>query len=166
MVGKFAIFFIAIIIAPIFHNLIQISIFVVIALLFMLVNIYDETMYFLDALIITTKRVVRLDWINLIRYEESECRLDDIQDIETWENGFLARFKILDFGEFVLETSSKKSIIKFRAAPDPEGIKYFIVNVARNHSSIHNEERLDKNILNLRDKVDKSETSFRKLEKK
>ncbi len=104
--------------------------------LFALVTAYDFLMYYLDTLVITNQRVVHLDWINLFKYTENQANLNDIQDIGSSENGFLSKFKILDFGILKIETSSTKTILVFNQAPDPEEIKFFVTTLSRQHSGL------------------------------
>ncbi len=113
--------------------IIMTSIFV----LFALIQFYDSLMYYLDTLVITNQRIVHLDWINLFKYLETQAALDDIQDISSVENGFLSKIKWFDFGLFKIETSSTKTVMIFTEAPDPEEIKFFVVNLARKHAALH-----------------------------
>ncbi len=103
---------------------------------FALVHAYDFVMYYLDTLIITNQRVVHLDWINPFKYLETQAMLDDIQNVESVENGFLSELKIFDFGEFQIETASTRTVIKFSQAPDPEGIKFFVTDLSRRHAAV------------------------------
>jgi hypothetical protein len=68
---------------------------------FALVYAYDFMMYYLDTLVLTNQRIVHLDWISPFRYQETQAMLDDIQNIESKENGFLSSIKLFDFGEFL-----------------------------------------------------------------
>lgn len=104
--------------------------------LFGLIHTYDFMMFYLDTLVITNQRVVHLDWISPFKYNEVQAMLDDIQNIESDENGFLSMFKIFDFGLFLVETASTKTIIRFDDAPDPEAIKFFLVNLSRKHAAM------------------------------
>ncbi len=114
----------------------MVSTFAGIILLFALVNLYDFMMFYLDTLIITNQRLVHLDWISPFKYTENQAMLNDIQNIESEENGFLSRFPLFDYGLFRVETASTKTVISFDDAPDPEGIKFFVVNLARKHVAL------------------------------
>lgn len=133
-------FFLAFIFSPLLPTPMALSVYAGVALLFVLVNLYDFVMYYLDTLVITTQRVVHLDWINPFRYTENQAMLNDIQNIESEENGFLSKFKIFDFGVFLLETASTRTVISFSEAPDPEGMKFFVTNLSRRHHSIAGKE--------------------------
>lgn len=112
---------------------IKITVNLVIAAVFLAIYIYDFAMYYLDTLIVTNQRLVHLDWINPLKYMETQATLNDIQNIECSENGFLSKFHFLDFGLFLVETASTRTVISFPEAPDPEGIKFFITNMSRKH---------------------------------
>jgi hypothetical protein len=140
-------FFLAFLITYSLSFNIQFYAYLSIVVLFGLVHLYDHMIYYLDSLVITNKRIVHLDWVNLFKYLENQATLDEIQNISTEENGFLSRLNLFDFGMFVLETSSTKTIITFPEAPDPEGIKYFIYNLLKQHHDLENKniELIEKN---------------------
>jgi hypothetical protein len=108
--------------------------------IFALIQVYDSLMYYLDTLIISNQRLVHLDWINLFKYREIQASLDDIQHIESSENGFLSKLKMFDYGLFLVETASTKTVISFPEAPDPEEIKFFLINLSRKHLGLEQEE--------------------------
>lgn len=112
--------------------------------LFALVYAYDFSMYYLDTLVITNQRIVHLDWISPFKYQETQATLNDIQNIESKENGFLSKIRLFDFGEFLVETASTRTVISFSEAPDPEGIKFFVTNLSRKHLSLDINHRHDK----------------------
>jgi hypothetical protein len=112
------------------------TVFTAIIALFVAIQAYDILMYYLDTLVITNQRLVHLDWINPLRYIETQAGLDDIENIESHENGFLSKVNIFDFGLFMIETASTKTIISFPEAPDPEGIKFFVINLSRKHLGV------------------------------
>ncbi len=116
-----------------FGNSVKITVNLVIGALFLALYAYDLTMYYLDTLIVTNQRVVHLDWVNPLKYVETQAMLNDIQNIECSENGFLSRWNFLDFGLFLVETASTRTVISFPEAPDPEGIKFFLTNMSRKH---------------------------------
>lgn len=100
--------------------------FLTVSLFFGFFIVYISLIYFLDRLIITTQRIILINWKSLFRREEYEAELVDIQDIRTREKGFLSKFKILDYGILEIETASSSTTIKFENTPDPEGVKHFI----------------------------------------
>lgn len=104
----------------------------VIIVIFLLILIYQALVYWLDRLIITTQRIIHIDWKYLTKRDEYEAELNDIQDISTKEKGVLSVFWMLDYGLFRLQTASHTSIIEFFNAPDPEGIRQFVYSIRPN----------------------------------
>lgn len=92
---------------------------------------YVGLLYFLDILIITTHRVILVDWKSLFNRIEHEAELSDIQDIKTKEYGILSQLKIFDYGLLSIETASSRTTIVFDSAPDPESIKHFLLAYIR-----------------------------------
>jgi hypothetical protein len=126
-------FMVALMFSSVMPQLLTFSLVAAVFVLFALVYAYDFMMYYLDTLVLTNQRIVHLDWISPFRYQETQAMLDDIQNIESKENGFLSSIKLFDFGEFLVETASTKTVITFNEAPDPEGIKFFVTNLSRKH---------------------------------
>ncbi len=108
------------------YNAIIIANLIIIAI-FSLVILYVSLIYWLDKLIITDKRVIHVDWILVSKRVESEALLYDIQDITTQEKGLLSAIPLFDYGIIRMETASSKTTVKFTEAPDPEGIKAFVI---------------------------------------
>ena len=104
---------------------------VIILGIFALVITYYSLVYWLDKLIITSMRVIYIDWKFLTVRDEAEAALDDIQDIQTSEKGFLSYFKFFDYGLLRLDTASSYVTLEFLQAPDPEGIRQYIYHVRR-----------------------------------
>lgn len=129
-------FLVLYILGPSIPNSVNIVAFFTILMAFALINVYDFTMYYLDTLVITNQRIVHLDWINPFKYLETQASLNDIQNIESEENGFLSKVPWLDFGMFLVETASTRTVISFTEAPDPEGIKFFVTNMSRKHLNV------------------------------
>ncbi len=105
----------------------QVGIFV----LFSLVIIYVSLIYWLDKLVITSERVVFINWRYLTIKDEAEAYIDDIQDIQTEENGVLASLWLFDYGMLRLDTASSYITIEFSEAPDPEEIRRFIYHLKK-----------------------------------
>lgn len=102
---------------------------VVVLVFFSIVVLYVSLIYWLDKLVVTNQRVVYIDWQFLTIRKEVEALLEDIQDIATQENGFLAFFKVFDYGTIKVETASSHVTLQFNDAPDPEAIRKFIYHV-------------------------------------
>jgi len=93
--------------------------------------------FLLDKLIITNRRVILEDWKNIFMRVQDEAKFEDIQDVETRENGVFARFKSLDFGSLKIETSASETSISYKNCPDPEGVKHKIFEQV----AFHNQKR-------------------------
>jgi hypothetical protein len=83
--------------------------------------------YLLDRLIITSKRVVWINWKSLFKREVHEAELIDIQDIESREKGILSKLRLFDYGFIEIETAASKTCILFEDCPDPDGVKHFVL---------------------------------------
>lgn len=110
------------------------TLYLIVVFLFVLVNLYDFLVYFLDSLVITNLRLVYSDWYSLFKHSEIDARLDDIQDIASKENGLLSNFALLNFGSFQIETDSKRMMLLFTEAPNPEEIKYFVTKMCEKYN--------------------------------
>lgn len=93
--------------------------------------IFVGIIYILDQLVLTNKRMVFINWHSLWRKDEVEAELSEIQDIRTREKGFLAKFRIFDYGLVEIETASSNTTLRFEDAPDPEGTKIKILSIIR-----------------------------------
>jgi uncharacterized membrane protein YdbT with pleckstrin-like domain len=96
-------------------------------IIFSLVIIYLALIYWLDKLVITNQRVVHIDWELLTLKKEYSGLLHDIQEISSQEHGILSAIYVFDFGTIKLETASSKTTILFTDAPDPDGVKAFLM---------------------------------------
>jgi len=100
-------------------------------LIFTLVIIYLALIYWLDKMVITNQRVIHVDWQLLTLKKEYSGMLHDIQEISSQEHGVLSAVYLFDFGTIKLETASSKTTITFIDAPDPDGIKAFLMEHIR-----------------------------------
>ena len=112
------------------------AVFAAIAAIFALIIAHDALIYYLDKLIVTSRRIVYVNWITLFLREESEAEFEFIQDIETKEKGILSRFGMFNYGLFKVETASASVSIIFDDANDPDGIKNFIYHLQIKPSKI------------------------------
>ena len=79
------------------------------------------TNYYLDVLIVTTKRVIDIEQTGLFARDQAEMRIENIQDIKVEIVGILA--SLLHFGNIHIQTAgvSKEFIIK--NIRDPHSVK-------------------------------------------
>ncbi len=83
--------------------------------------------YYLDAWIITDKRIVDIVQSGLFKREVSECRLDRIQDVTARVKGLTPT--IFDFGDVHIQTAGREKEFVFRQVPDPYGVKDLILDL-------------------------------------
>jgi len=132
LLGAFPFFFLTFLFRSSISQSTYVAVHMFIFFLFALVSIYITLVYLLDKLIVTNKRVIFINWKYLTVRDESEALLDDIQDIHTHENGFLASLNFFDYGSLKIDTSSSHITIFFDNAPDPEGIRAYIYHIKGN----------------------------------
>ncbi|HLF27235.1 MAG TPA: cyclic nucleotide-binding domain-containing protein [Anaerolineae bacterium] len=115
------------IIAVVFHQLLEISIFggivvVLTALAFMAVAFFLFIDWHDDFYVVTNKRVVHVDQIPGVRQKLEEAPLSTIQEIQFARNSIIAH--LLDFGDLRVETFAGS--VAMRDVPEPEQLKSLI----------------------------------------
>ena len=93
--------------------------------------------YLLDKLIITSKRVIWINWKTIFSKYESEAELRDIQDISTSDPGILSKISFLDYGLLEIETSATSVCILFEDCPDPDSVKHYILHQIECAHEVH-----------------------------
>ncbi len=83
--------------------------------------------FLFDRLILTDKRIVWVDWQSLLRKEEHEVELLDVQDVEILEKGILPKFPLFHYGSLIIETAASKTAITFHDCPSPEKVDHLII---------------------------------------
>jgi len=73
--------------------------------------------YYLDAWIVTNKRIINIEQKGLFNRVISEQRLYRIQDITSELKGFFSTF--LNFGNIYIQTAGEEKRFIFRQVPDP-----------------------------------------------
>lgn len=102
---------------------------VIVFAVFALVVTYFSLVYWLDKLVVTNQRLVYINWKYITVRNESEAFLDDIQDIQSHENGVFSYFWVFDYGYILIETASSHVSIAFEDAPNPEEIRQYIYHI-------------------------------------
>lgn len=82
--------------------------------------------YLLDKLVITSKRVIWVNWKTIFSKFESEAELHDIQDIDTKDKGVLSRISFLNYGLLEIQTAAAICVI-FKDCPNPNLIKHYLL---------------------------------------
>ncbi len=83
--------------------------------------------YILDKLIITNKRVIWIDWKSLLKKQENELQLSDIQNVKTSELGVLSNLALFRYGRFEVESAASQTSIIFRQCNDPKTTKHIML---------------------------------------
>ena len=88
---------------------------------------YFLTIYFLNALVVTNKRVIEYEQNGFFNYTSNELEIEKIQDISVRRRGSLSYF--LDFGEIEIQSGgagAEKEIL-VTLVPKPDEIKEVIM---------------------------------------
>ena len=115
---------------------IQAIVYASLTLIFGLFLLYDQTIYWLDRLIITNKRIHYIDWKSAFTKSETEAEIEDIQDIKTLESGVLSSLPFFNYGTISVETASSKISIVFPDAPNPDAIKDLLYHLTMKPNKI------------------------------
>lgn len=86
---------------------------------------YEWTDYYLDALIITNKRIIDVEQKGLFSREIASCFLENIQDVTINVSGVIATF--LDFGKLSVQTAGERREFIMRGAKSPNKVKRIIL---------------------------------------
>lgn len=109
----------------VFHNVMGTTLFtfaLVTWLLFLWIAFFVVwTNYYLDVLLITTRRVIDIEQYYLFSREIAECRLDRVQDVTVEVHGFLPT--LLRFGDLHVQTAGESKEFVVRHVPHPERVK-------------------------------------------
>jgi len=73
--------------------------------------------WFFNIFIVTNKRIIDIDFVNLLYKEFSEAKIDKIQDISFQTMGILAT--MFDYGNVFIQTASEKPNFVFESVPKP-----------------------------------------------
>ena len=76
--------------------------------------------WYFDLYLITNKRVVDIDFNNLLNKHFGQADLDDIQDVSSSVKGILGTF--FNFGDVLIQTASEVNQINFTKVPNPDKI--------------------------------------------
>jgi len=83
------------------------------------------TNWYLDVWIITEKRVIDIEQINLFNSQFSEFTIDKVQDVTINRIGFLAN--IFDFGDVHIQTAGMFQTFILKEVPNPQNIKSLLM---------------------------------------
>ncbi len=88
---------------------------------------YQIIIYILTVLIVTNKRLIKIEQKGLFNYERNEMELNKIQDISFKIYGIFAAF--LNFGDMEVQTAGTIVKFSFDHLPEPQKIKEIIMGL-------------------------------------
>ena len=85
------------------------------------------TTYYLDYWIITDRRILDMDTINLFDENAATIRVENIEDAVIETKGLFSH--LLNFGSILVQSAGSEREFKIRNVPDPQGIKNKIFEI-------------------------------------
>lgn len=76
--------------------------------------------WYFNVYIVTSDRVVDIDWLSLLYKQLSSTQLEKIQDVTYNQGGILDSF--FDFGNVLIQTAGSEPNFEFEAVPKPERV--------------------------------------------
>ena len=101
--------------------------------LFMFSSFVD---YYLDAWIVTSKRIINIEQKGLFNRVISEQRLYRIQDVTSELKGLFPTF--LNFGDIYIQTAGEAERFIFKQVPDPYRVVSKITKLVEENKKFHN----------------------------
>lgn len=105
------------------------------SLFVMIIVLSQFTDYYLDTWIVTTERVINIEQNGLFNRTVSELHLNEIQDVTSETEGFLATF--LTFGNVYVQTAAEKERFNFKQIDNPDQVKETIVRLVQDDKLRH-----------------------------
>lgn len=90
---------------------------------YLLVFVYifeNFLLWFYNIYIVTSERVIDVDFYNILYKEISDARIDKIQDVSYDQNGFVEAF--FNYGDILIQTAAEKTEFVFEKVPQPDKI--------------------------------------------
>lgn len=84
-------------------------------------------MYYLNVYIITSRRIVDIDQVSLLKRTVSELHLSRIEDVTAEISGVFGTF--LDYGNVYVQTAGETERFEFEKVPDPARIEKIILDL-------------------------------------
>lgn len=101
-------------ILPTRFKLIAIPIWYLLAFAFFLENFLN---WYFNVYLLTSERIVDIDFYSLIYKEISDARIEKIQDV-TYSMGGLIR-TLFNYGDILVQTAAERTVFEFEAIPKP-----------------------------------------------
>ena len=98
-----------------------------------LISFYFLTIYSLNTIIITNKRIIENEQVGFFDRKVSELHLYRIQDVSVHTEGAIQT--ILSFGNVIVQTAASEREFMFEKIPHPERVKDAIMQAVGTHRS-------------------------------
>jgi hypothetical protein len=98
--------------------------------------VYSYLSWFYNVWIITSERVIDIDFMPLIGRKISETALENVQDVTEMSAFFLA--SAFNYGNMRLQTAGEQMRFEFRYAPNPSWLRDKILDLANIRKQILN----------------------------
>lgn len=111
---------------------------------YLLVFVYvfeNFLLWFYNIYIITSERIIDVDFYNILYKEVSDARIEKIQDVSYDQNGFIEAF--FNYGDILIQTAGEKEEFTFEKVPEPDKI-VGVINLLLDKE--HNEHIIDNNV--------------------
>ncbi|OGE80649.1 MAG: hypothetical protein A2660_01000 [Candidatus Doudnabacteria bacterium RIFCSPHIGHO2_01_FULL_45_18] len=96
---------------------------------------HSLTLYTLNTVLITDRRIIDSDQHGLFNRETSELHSNRIQDVSTHTNGMIETF--LQFGDVTVQTAASEKQFVFHQVPRPDKVKDVIMQMtASKHTGV------------------------------
>ncbi|MBI4092940.1 MAG: PH domain-containing protein [Candidatus Kerfeldbacteria bacterium] len=95
---------------------------------------HDWLDYYLDALIVTTERIVRIEQRGLFNRVVADLTLDRVQDVTVETKGFVQTF--LHYGSLHIQSAAERERFVFSDIPEPELVKAEILKHVRRETDV------------------------------
>lgn len=89
---------------------------------------YTLTMYTLDVIIVTNKRILDSDQKEFFNRKVAELNMDRIQDASAHTNGLIET--LLNFGDITVQSAASEKHFVFHKVPKPDKIRDSIMRIA------------------------------------
>lgn len=108
------------------------------ALILWLLFFHDWLDYYLDALIVTNERIVRIEQHGLFDRTVADLALNRIQDVTVEVKGMLGTF--LRYGTISIQSAAEQARFEFTDMPEPELVKAEILKFVRREPTQKSED--------------------------
>ena len=91
--------------------------------------------YYLDVWIVTTKRIINIEQMDLFNRRFSEQKLFRVQDVSSVQKGFFAT--LFDYGNVSIQTAAEEARFEFEQVPHPTEVARRITELVESDKQRH-----------------------------